>query len=240
MNKKFYNFRHKILSGHMNRRIYILFAALVSMLMAGCLDYEQQVTLRHDGSGNMVIKYWMKVQDTAAIATIDQISFFNKDSLKKSFASKFIKIKSITAFPDTTTSTYHVEINFDFTHIDSLNKTRPFLESNFSFQDGATNQKIFSQFIPPAASGMAIDATQFHVSFVYRFAGEVITHNATAYDEKTKSYIWKYSLADLGKGKTISVTYRPFKLNETPQWIFYLSGSVFLIVIVFLFRKRKN
>lgn len=228
----------------MNTKRSIFVSIFLAVLLAGCLDYQQEVSLYPDGSGYMAIRYWMKIQDSAAYATVNQISFFNRDSLKHSFTSKFIEIKDtakdIKTYLDTTNSTYHVEIKLHFSHIDSLNKTRPFAESNFSLQDGAAGQKVFTQYIPPAASGIAIDASHFQVTFIYSFPGEIITHNATRVDEKKKNYIWTYTLADLGKGKTISVTYRAFKLKETPMWIFYLSGSVLFIVFIFLFRKRKN
>ncbi len=217
---------------------YILI--ILTGLFAGCLDYQQEVSLNPNGSGDMSVRYWMKIQDSASLSSVKEISFFNKDSLKESFTSKFIKLKEIKTFIDTTNMTYHVDITLSFTHIDSLNKTKPFAESNFSLQDGAVGQKIFTQYIPPAASGMAIDASRFHVTFIYSFPGEMITHNATKFDPKKNNYIWTYSLAELGKGKTISVTYRAFKLKETPVWIFYLSGTVLIIVIIFLFRKRKN
>jgi len=228
----------------MNAKRYFFLSLVLSLIFAGCLDYQQEVSLYPDGSGIMNIRYWMKIQDSSALSSVNQINFFNRDSLKQSFKSKFISIKDtvkdIKTFYDTTTKMYHVDIKLYFTHIDSLNKTRPFAESNFSLQDGAAGQKVFSQYIPPASSGLAIDASHFQVTFIYSFPGEIIAHNATKVDEKKKLYIWSYSLNELGKGKTISVTYRAFKLKETPNWIFWLSGTVFFIVIIFLFRKRKN
>jgi len=47
-------------------------------------------------------------------------------------------------------------------------------------------------------------------------------------------------LDEIGKGKTISVTFKPFKLKETPYWIYILAGLVLLIVIFFLVRKKKD
>ena len=95
-----------------------------------------------------------------------------------------------------------------------------------------------SQFIPPIATGFGIDGTEYTITYVYKFSGTIITHNAHMEDGQTLT--WKYTLAEIGSGKTISVTFRPFKLKETPYWIYVLSGIVLLIVIIFLFRKKKD
>ena len=41
-------------------------------------------------------------------------------------------------------------------------------------------------------------------------------------------------------GKTISVTFIPYKIKETPYWIYMISGAVLIIVIIFLFKKKKD
>ena len=70
------------------------------------------------------------------------------------------------------------------------------------------------------------------------FSGEVVTHNAPKVEGRT--LVWDYTLAEIGSGKTISVTFIPFKLKETPYWIYALTGLVLLFVIFFLFRKKKD
>ena len=165
------------------------------------------------------------------------IGIFNPDSLKKEFASPQSTVEKVAVYADTTDSTMHAKIELSFTYIDSLNKTKPFAESNFSLKDGAEGQKVFSQFIPPVATGFGVDGSAFTETYIYDFPGEIITHNATSIVKK--KLVWSYKLSELGKGKTISVTYRPYKLKETPMWIFVLSGLVLLVVIIFLFKKKK-
>lgn len=217
---------------------FLLSAALI-VLLGGCLNFEQEVSLNPDGSGSMKIHYWMQIPPVSKDEILPQLNIFNKDSLTAQFNSKDIKLHNLTVVADTTDSTFHTRIEFEFVHIDSLNKLKPFSDAGFSLQDGAAGQKIFSQFIAPVASGFGLeDAAKFHVSYVYSFPGEIITHNATTVGKKTLT--WSYTLDQLGKGKTISVTYRPFKLKETPTWIFILAGAMLVIVTYFLFRKRRD
>jgi len=213
-------------------------ALLMSLISFACLHYEQEVSLYPDGSGTMKIHYWMHYPDTLRTGFMEQVGIFNKDSITKNFTSEYSKIENATVYSDTTDSTIHAEIEISFPHIDSLNKTKPFAEANFSLKDGAAGQKVLSQFIPPAVTGFGYSGSDFVIKYVYDLPGEIITHNA--HEVQKKKLIWKYTLADIGRGKTISVTYRPFKLKETPVWIFALSGAVLLIVVIFLFRKKKG
>ena len=112
-----------------------------------------------------------------------------------------------------------------------------FKEANFSLKDGASGLKIFSQFIPPAATGFGFNADLFTFTYIYYLPGDIITHNAT--EKSNNKLTWKYNLSEIGMGKTITATYRPFKLKETPTWIYGLAFLVLGIVIVFLFKKNK-
>ena len=58
-------------------------------------------------------------------------------------------------------------IQLSFNNIDSLNKTKAFSEYNFSFQEKTGGQIIFSQLIPPIATGFGIDASSYNVIYKY-------------------------------------------------------------------------
>ena len=219
------------------KRITVL--AIISLLfLTSCLNYVQNVTIYPDGSGKMQVNYWMKYSDTTNIATVQSLEIFNPDSIKKEFTSKFIKFLDIKTFSDTTDSTIHAVIDLSFSLIDSLNTVPAFAQSNFRLEDGASGQKIFSQFISPVTTGFGINGDQFRVTYNYDIRGEIITHNATS--KSGNILTWSYSLAEIGRGKTISVTFKPYKLKETPYWIYILAGFVLLVVIFYLFKKKKD
>lgn len=180
----------------------------------------------------------MKSPDSENYQILDRVGLFNADSMSNQFTSKYTTIENVEVYKDTTDSTVHGIVKFSFEHIDSLNNTAAFSDANFEFRDGAAGQKIFTQFIPPIATGFGIDGSNFYVTYKYTFSGEIITHNAL--DEEGRTLVWNYSLPEIGRGKTISVTFRPFKLKETPYWIYIISGVVLLVVIIFLFRKKKD
>jgi hypothetical protein len=216
----------------------LLSAAIITTIISGCINYTQYTQIYPDGSGKMTIHYWMSLPDSESVNVLNNIGIFREDSIRSEFTSPFIHIESVKVYSDSTDSTSHAEIEFAFPHIDSLNQTKAFSEANFSFTDGAAGQILFSQFISPIATGFGINPGDFYVTYIYKFSGEIITHNATS--EKENTLEWRYNLAEIGKGKTISVTFRPYKIKETPYWIYGLAGLVLLIVIVFLFRKKKD
>lgn len=211
---------------------------VIPLILSGCLNYTQEVSFNLDGSGSMKIHYWMKVSDPDNQLAVEQLGLFNKDSITSQFTSPYMEIEEIEVYSDTLDSTSHVKIELNFVHIDSLNLTSPFSDANFSLKDGAEGQLIFSQFIAPIATGFGFDGSEFVVKYIYEFPGEIIVHNATNIDGK--KLVWAYTVSEIGKGKTISVTYRPYKLKETPWWIYALSMTVLVIVIIFLFRKRRK
>lgn len=185
----------------------------------------------------MIVKYWMKIPEGDTARFIQQYGIFNKDSIKGEYSSPFTKVENIKVYADTTDTTMHALIEFRFSSIDSLNKLKRFSQSAFSFADGASGQKVFTQFIAPLAVGFGTDTSSLTLTYVYTFPGEIIAHNAHTVNGKTLT--WKYKQMEVGQGKTISVTFRPYKLQETPMWIYSLCGIVLVLVIIFLFKKKK-
>jgi hypothetical protein len=211
---------------------------LILFILSGCLNYYQEVTLYPDGSGKMRIDYWMKFINKESEKVVDNLGIFNPDSIMSGFQSAYSQVENVNVYRDTTDSSTHAIIEITFNHIDSLNNTKVFAEYNFSFLEKTGGQIVFSQFIPPIATGFGIDASTFSVTYKYTIPGEILSHNAN--EVSGKSLTWRYNLSEIGGGKTISVTFQPYKLKETPVWIYFLSGAVLLLVLFFLLKKRKS
>ncbi|MDZ7625013.1 MAG: hypothetical protein U5J96_11315 [Ignavibacteriaceae bacterium] len=211
---------------------------LIALSLNGCLNYYQEVTLYPDGSGKMRIDYWMRFANEESEKVVDNLGIFNPDSIRSGFQSDFSSVENVNVYRDTTDFTTHAIIDISFTHIDSLNKAKVFSEYKFSFVEKTGGQIVFSQFIPPIATGFGIDASTFTVTYKYTIPGDILSHNA--HQVSGKSLTWSYNLSEIGGGKAISVTFQPYKLKETPVWIYILSGAVLLLVIFFLLKKRKS
>lgn len=220
------------------RVLLTFFILFITISLNSCLNYYQEVKLYPDGSGKMHIDYWMKFVNEESKIVAENLGIFNADSIRSEFQSRFTKIENVVVYRDSTDSTTHALIDISFSHIDSLNKTKVFAESRFSFREKTNGQVDFSQFISPIATGFGIDAGSLNVTYKYNISGEIISHNAQQISGK--SLTWHYKLSEIGGGKTIAVTFQPYKLKETPLWIFFLSGAVLILVLFFLLKKRKN
>ncbi len=225
-------------SGFLMKQFNLIKIIVISLLLSGCLNYEQITTIKTDDSGKMFIHYWMKFYSGQDSILVNQLGIFNEDSLKSQFSAPFTKIKNISVFNDYTDSTIHAQIEFEFTKFDSLNFLKPFRNNELSIKKGPENTKIFSQFIPPFATGFGFEPQNYKLKYVYYLPGDIIKHNAN--EKSNNKLTWEFSLEDIGTGKTITATYIPFKLKETPLIIYIIAFIVLIIVISFLFKKRVD
>lgn len=222
----------------MNRLKWPFFLVFFLLFLNGCLNYTQITTIKKDGSGNMFIHYWMKWNSPKDSSLVEQLGIFSKDSVYNEFSSEYSSIKKVEVYKDLNDSTIHTQVSLDFNSLDSLNLTPAFRKSELSIKDGTKNTKIFSQFVPPIATGFGFNSKNFSITYIYYLPGETLSHNAT--EIETNKLTWKFSPDDIGTGKYITATYRPFKLKETPIWIYFCALAVFMVVIVFLFSKRMK
>jgi hypothetical protein len=229
---------NKISRLNSNKYYFLPLFFLIVIGLNGCLNYYQEVTLYPDGSGKMRIDYWMRFVNEESEKVVDNLGIFNPDSIRSEFQSNFSNVENVDVYRDTTDFMTHAIIDISFIHIDSLNKSKVFSEYKFSFVEKTGGQIVFSQFIPPIATGFGIDASTFTVTYKYTIPGDILNHNA--HQISGKSLTWSYNLSEIGGGKAISVTFQPYRLKETPLWIYFLSGAVLLLVIFFLLKKRKN
>ncbi len=220
----------------MQKKIIFLLP-LLALILSSCLNYTQITTIKTDGSGEMFVHYWMKWEDKQDSVLLNKLYIFNADSIRNEFSSKHNSIERIDVFINFNDSTIHSQVELEFNDFDSLKYTRAFKGANFSLVDGPNETKIFSQFIAPFATGFGLKPDAFRISLVYYLPGDILDHNA---DAKSRNKLtWDYSLAEIGTGKIITATYRPFRLKETPHWVYYSTLTVILVVLFYLFRKRK-
>ncbi len=217
--------------------LYIVLPSFLFFLQS-CLNYNQITTIRTDNSGKMYIHYWMDMDPDLDSLFLTKLGLFNEDTLDSSFSATFTNINYVNVYHDFTDSTLHSQIEFKFTDFDSLNFLQFFKHSELSIKEGPENTKIFSQFIQPVTTGFGLSKSNIDIEYVYYLPGEIIRHNANSLSRN--KLIWKFTVDDISTGKTITATYIPFRLKETPVWIYSLAGIVIVIVLVFLLKKRKK
>jgi len=222
----------------MRNRINHILLFLIVLSITSCINYTQVTTIRTDNSGKMFIHYWKKVVPKEDSLFLTKVGIFNEDSIRANFNASFNKINFVKVFKNNNDTTLHAQIEFKFSKLDSLNLLPFFKNAAFSIKDGENNTKIFSQFVQPVTFNVDSITNSIKIEYTYYLPGEITYHNAD-YLSRNK-LIWKFSLNNIGNGKTITATYIPFKLKETPHLIYYLALAVIIIVIFFLFSKKKR
>lgn len=214
--------------------IVLLFITLVT----GCLNYEQVSVIKTDNSGEMFIHYWSKLKTPYDTLLINQIGFYNSDSIKSQFDSSFIAIKNIEVYNDFTDSTIHGKIEFSYTDINRLNELMLFKGTEITIKEGGDGLKTFSQFLPSLITGFGLNTKELNIQLIYYLPGQVINQNAD--DLSRNKLTWNFNANNISSGYLLNATFRPYKLKETPSWILYLTLGVLVIVFAFLFKKRKS
>ncbi len=213
--------------------LWFLFIAVV---LNGCINYEQVTTVRADNSGEMYIHYWTKIKLPIDSTIFGRIGAFNRGEIKKIFNFPDVKLKETEIYIDEEDSTLHAKIQFDFRNINNLRKLEPFKGSRISVVNGHNGNKKFTQFVTPFTFPFEFNSGNYFAEYTYYLPGKILNSNAD--DISLNRLHWKFKLKDLQNGKILTATFRPFRLPETPAWIYYLAGFVLLIVIYFLFSKK--
>ncbi len=222
----------------MKKYISKLILFTITVTLSSCINYTQVTTIKTDNSGKMFIHYWKKSVPKLDSLYALRIGLFNKDSLKTKFKATYNKINFVKIFKNNSDSTIHAQIEFEFTDFDSLNFLPFFKGANLSIKNGEEGTKIFSQFIQPVTISTDSVKIPAIIKYTYYLPGNIISHNANS--QSRNKLVWKFTQEEIKNGKTIKATYIPFKLKETPKLIYYLSLAVIIIVLIFLFSKKKK
>lgn len=210
---------------------------LLILFLSGCLNYEQIATIKKDGSGDMFIHYWTKLNQMPDSVLLASTGIFNQDSLALKYTSSLTTIEYTEVYTDYEDSTIHAKVKFLFTNVDSLNQIPAFKNYNFSFNE--VNEELYTfsqdvnyyQFNPDSAQ-------EFIMSFTYYLPGRILYHNANSLSQN--KLVWEFPLSEAENIKQLNARLEPFRLNETPRWVYYSGIFVFFVVLYFLFRFKKN
>lgn len=213
--------------------IFVLF-----LFITGCLNYEQVSVIKTDNTGEMYIHYWSKIKSPYDTLFINQIGFYNKDSIRSEFDSSFINIKNIEVYNDFADSTIHGKIEFNYSDINKLNELLLFKGTEISIKEGGDGLKTFSQYLPSVITGFGLNTKELNIQLVYYIPGQIINHNAD--DISRNKLTWNFNASNISSGYLLNATFRPYKLKETPKWIHYTTLVVLIIVFIFLFKKRRS
>ena len=215
--------------------IFILF--FISFIISGCLNYEQITTLKIDGSGDMYIHYWTKISSHERNELFEQVELFSENFLKNEFSSKYTIINDLEIYKDFRDSTIHSKIKFSFSNIDSLNDLSIFNRSEISLTKINDGEMLFSQNIIPSASGYGFPNDSSVMSYIFYIPGEILEHNADKISNNKVT--WTLNSDNINLKKKLFARFEPYKLKETPLWVYLLALVMLFVVVYYLFKIKR-
>ena len=210
------------------RSLYLLFILLPVILITGCFDYDEEITMNPDGSGKLFIHY--QAERDMKFETL----YFPTDRYDIEYnINKNYEVEGLESQPhqilqkeDQT----HVYMAFNFNNLTSLGNAPRFQneEFNLSEKDQAITLQRFlyldernldktklllkSGFKSIFNRGI-LEEIRFRFQWVV--PGEIIDSNATLLGDKNRA-IWTLTLAEILKNRSTQffLTYKPNGINN--------------------------
>jgi hypothetical protein len=118
----------------MTRKIVMVFLVLPALLLAGCIEFEERITLNKDGSGSMEIEYWslsdLNFNDDTPDSSRDDRSL--RESIEDKYTSDKVKLIEFTS--DKEEKSHHVRFKVGFEDLMDLNDVPQFHENRIEFK----------------------------------------------------------------------------------------------------------
>lgn len=212
----------------------IAFPALLLVLIAGCISYEQDTQLDEDGSGSMQIHYWIS-EDMLTWFKGGNLSF-NEDSVRAQYRAEHITVESLRSETRESDSTRHVFVTLSFDDIRRLPECPGFKDLDIKWMREGDVYR-FVQTLPAASSSG--DGMLEHFTFTYRFEfpGEVRESNADSLDGSLA--VWSYKLSDLSEQKQLEAVVVA-STGTNIWWVLGVLGVVVVLTLVIIVVRKKK
>ncbi len=242
------------------KKILFVFSLL---FLAGCINYEEDLTLKNDGSGEMLMHYSISEQLSSMMALgggqqqegKDEMPFkFKENEIRDALRADGVQVKKVELKAEG--GLQHVYVTVNFKKITDLNQTKTFKEMPFEWGeegkvivfrhtlknknpqgDGSGESTQMGDQMAQAMLGNA--ALSFKVKLPDKALPAPDTNGTILEDGKTVT--WRFPLVEMGKGDKIMTV--KFKQGGLPLGLLALAGGAFLVsliavVIIVVFARK--
>ena len=232
---------------------------LTILLTIGCIEYEEKISLKADGSGTMTIHYMIS-ESMLQFAKNDGMPLtFDKDEIERELESDKIKVESVEAY--TQDEKRHIVTKLTFEDINDLPNKWIFQDREMYFSSEGDFYKFRSVFAmgkakeqgrysehqegeEPGPFGEQFAQALFGdytFTFSIEMPGEVLEASPEATIEGNE-VVWRFSLAKLSDMEKVEMTVKAKKPAAFPFILIVILVVVVVavIVIVVLMSSRKK
>ncbi len=236
---------------------------VLAVLVAGCINYEEEITLNADGSGTMLMHYSIPQQLHAMMEMGGQDTGQDK-SEEMPFKFKEAEIRADMNAPGVTVEKVeskaegdqqHFFVNVSFKKLTDLNKTKPFQkmpfqwkeeDKNVTFQQTLEGEKKKPEDNPMGDQMASAMLGNAKFTFKVKLPGKALPAPDTngTIQEDGNTVVWSYPLLEASKGQVMTAKFKKGGLNLpfTMPVLAAIGGGVLisivaLIIVISMARK---
>lgn len=223
----------------MNNRFKLMtvlsaFIFAVSIYLVGCVNYDQQTTLKEDGSGSMKVHYWSGMKNFSMGTTLGKFEF-DEAKAKDKYKSGNSEVTSIKVEDKLDDSTKHVYIDLTFKDINKLSDAKGFESAKVTWKEHADGMELKYILLQDTSAAKQMSASDYKVTYEFTMPSEIVSTNGSKDGQKVK---YSYTLADLGKD--IEMTTVVKKAGGKLCGLIGMAMGTMLIGFAYYSQKRKK
>ncbi|MBS1515516.1 MAG: hypothetical protein JSS63_10805 [Bacteroidetes bacterium] len=170
-----------------------VFVVLCLIVINGCVNVDQKVTLKSDGSGTIKLHYWTGMKNLSMGDEIGGFSF-SESGVKSNYTASGIEPSNIKIEENTDDSTKHVKLDISFKDFNKLSDAKGFAKSKTSWAKGKDGMDYKYTLLKDTANAGGMGMEEFKLVYETTFPGEVTATNGTKDGMKVT---WNKTVADL-------------------------------------------
>lgn len=220
-----------------NLKVFTLLGAfliLLTVYLAGCVNYDQKTVLKSDGSGSMKIHYWTGMKNFSMGTTLGKFDF-DETKAKSNYTSANSEVSSIKVEDNLTDSTKHVNLELTFKDINKLSTAKGFEEVKVSWKEETDGMKLTYTLLKDTSAASNMGASDYKITYEFDMPSEIISTNGTKDGQKVS---WKYTVADLNKD--IDLTCVVKASSKKLCGIIGLIPAIFVIGLAYYAQRNKK
>ena len=176
-----------------NVKLFAFFGSLVvlfAVFISGCVNYDQQTTLKADGSGSMKIHYWTKMSNFSMGTTIGKFDF-EEQKAKDNYTSSNTTVKSVKVEDrPNEDSTKHVLVDLDFKDINKISDAKGFEGVKTSWKESTDGMELKYTLLMDTSAANTMGASDYKVTYSFDMPSEIVSTNGKKEGQKV-SWITK-------------------------------------------------
>ena len=216
-----------------------LMLASFALLLSGCINYDETITLNPDGSGKMIVHYSISEETVTQMEDAETPLDFDKSEIEKEFVDRKAKLEDVKTYSEDNLRHIVMTVSFkDMSEVAEMLETRA-----ATLTPGADGSQLFEIAYPGTGEATDASATEMLKDYTWKTTvntpGKVVEASEGGVISGG-SVTWDMPIADAVQ-KTGKMTAKFVPGSAVNFMYIYIGAGVVVLIIVLMlaFRKKK-